>query len=522
MDNRTEATTKIGEFILSLIIAVIIYLPSIVRELPNPDAIWNGTVYKTSYLWEIACGRYMLCLLAPLTGYAISSAVYTVMGLAFAVAAAVIIMDLLEVNNTTLRIIGICIILLSTAVQGAVSYYYCFIYYMVAMLTAVASLSFVNKAIDSDASNSIRICVLSLSSIALCISIAIYQAYIGIVLPLCLILLAKNYLVDNYSFERVIRKAYMILLWLLSSLSLYYISNKLVQTIVGTSARFNVIQQLNMASIISKIGRCYLYFYSFFLGDGFLNNSWGTPLSRNTINFLVILVLFAFFVYESISFLKKSKYKSVMVLVGICILFPISVFAISIISPEDTIFGPTGSIMLPGPVLLYMPVILIVDNSKHKLCRCLEIIPVVLVIVMLFQLSSYSQTFIKYRMNKMEYIGTGILEETEKLMVGRESKQIVVLGCMEEGNYPDAYPELQEAIKWTVSYYGTVWSDYTGNQACWINYFKDYLGVSGYTSPDYSVIEGILDSKELQEMPVYPANGSIRVINDTVVVKLSD
>ena len=50
---------------------------------------------------------------------------------------------------------------------------------------------------------------------------------------------------------------------------------------------------------------------------------------------------------------------------------------------------------------------------------------------------------------------------------------------------------------------------------------SDYLGFSPYYGT-YEEIQSWMQREAVKEMPAYPADGSIQVIDDTIIVKLSD
>ena len=68
---------------------------------------------------------------------------------------------------------------------------------------------------------------------------------------------------------------------------------------------------------------------------------------------------------------------------------------------------------------------------------------------------------------------------------------------------------------------GLVWDSANGRQNCWNQFFRQYMGL------EYSVSAGeqserILSGQEYAEMSVFPADGSVKIIEGCVVVKLSD
>lgn len=63
-------------------------------------------------------------------------------------------------------------------------------------------------------------------------------------------------------------------------------------------------------------------------------------------------------------------------------------------------------------------------------------------------------------------------------------------------------------------------NSYDTEQAGWWNIFTKDLFIK-FNSCSYEDYCKITQSKEFEEMPVYPNNGSIKIINDIVVVKMT-
>lgn len=55
-------------FISLVFSGFILYMPIFVNILPNPDAVWNSTVYKDSWRWETSLGRFGIKILQDLKG----------------------------------------------------------------------------------------------------------------------------------------------------------------------------------------------------------------------------------------------------------------------------------------------------------------------------------------------------------------------------------------------------------------------------------------------------------------------
>lgn len=498
---------NICPFCISYLISILLYLPNITTVLPNPDAIWNSIVYKDEYGWETICGRPMLGILASMTGFTISPTIFSLVGLCFCVISGLIIAELFNITKLLSKVLCSLLIVLSISVQGTILGYYYFPYYMFAMLLSVIALS-IAIHVNDITSKIMKISMILVASATLCISLAIYQAYIGLVIPLGIFIIIREVLYKAP--KKVINlNIYMGLILFLGIISYNIIS---LIALNGSEGRFS---SFTFDNFISNIAKCYLYCYSYYLGNGFLNNNYQIFLSRRDINLIFFIVLFV----TSLFVIKRNKFSFSKIIVSFCYLsiIPISLFITSLASNHSLIFGTSGAILLTGFTLIYIVLIAIIEHTHFKIFHFASNISLIMVIIMLTCLLVDSQTFMKYRLNKMDEVARLIVAETSKYIYDGEAEYIMIVGNMENGNFPDQYSSLQDSIKWTMASYGTVWSDPTGSNSCWNMYIKDFLGTSLPICYNKE-----LDNIDYSDMPCFPANGSIKIINNTVLVKLSD
>ena len=114
-----------------------------------------------------------------------------------------------------------------------------------------------------------------------------------------------------------------------------------------------------------------------------------------------------------------------------------------------------------------------------------------------------------------------IVDEIEELVDNSSNYRICFVGTMENGNFPEIYPELSYSVQWTTASYKTVWNSFGGRQNCWIKYMAHYLG-KRYNSCSQSDYDRIIQSEEYSTMQNFPDEHSVAVVDDIIVVKLSD
>ncbi len=123
-------------------------------------------------------------------------------------------------------------------------------------------------------------------------------------------------------------------------------------------------------------------------------------------------------------------------------------------------------------------------------------------------------------MNKTEYLAYEISSKASEYLEDSDNT-ICIVGNAESGNYPNKYEVLKSSVKWTTYSYGVIWADPAGTQACWTNNMNNYLGTN-YKECSMEDYTKIIESDECKTMTNFPYEGSVRKINDIIVIKLSD
>ena len=108
------------------------------------------------------------------------------------------------------------------------------------------------------------------------------------------------------------------------------------------------------------------------------------------------------------------------------------------------------------------------------------------------------------------------MEDVEGYEVGKTP--VLILGIIDQN--PASYwnqdleivsdPYVGTTHHLAISYYGT-----------YSNYFQNVLGYPVNIVP-LKDVEGYLDDPQIQAMPVYPAQGSVQMINGVLVIRLSE
>ena len=144
-----------------------------------------------------------------------------------------------------------------------------------------------------------------------------------------------------------------------------------------------------------------------------------------------------------------------------------------------------------------------------------------MVCYMLLMLELSGQVYMKHHMNKTQALACMIVDEIEELVDNSSEYQVCFVGNMEDGNFPEVYPDLSYSTQWTTASYKTIWNSYVGQQCCWIAYLSHYLG-KNYNICPQADFESIRNTEEYATMQNFPDERSVIVVGDIIVVKLGD
>lgn len=501
---------------------IVVYQMLIVNELPNPDSIWNGMFYKDNWQWECSLGRFMIGGFQKLFGNVINPATNALLCIFILALIGIVLNDIFEIKDKIIKLfIGIFIIL-SPTVTGILSYHYCSVYYILAYLFAVSSCWYMLRAED------IRGVVLP--SFLICFSLGTYQAYIGIIAVVGLIITVKKTLDITCTKEHLIKFIVKYFFSVVGGIALYLLMNKVSLKILNIPAEvnrgFSKIGHIPFKRVPELLLNCYVYSGEYYFKDTLINNCAGNINLRN-INVIWCIILLIVLSVKIYSMRKGRIYQLVAILE--VMLLPIAIMCITVAASDVSIYESTGMIMLPTTVYLYVLLLVVLQTNigckSNKYNSCIyrvSIIVSVCMIIALYNFSSAMQVYQNVCLKKMDYVAENIAREIEKYIYDDKEYRICIAGNMEAGNYPELYDDLANLISWTTASYGMVWDDFNGIQNCWKNYIAQYYGVE-YSSCNLEEYSEIIKSREFQEASIFPKEESIYIYKESIIViKLSE
>lgn len=471
-----------------------------------PDAV-SPAFFNIAGNWEISLGRFAIKYV-NLFRYGLVSKLIIILISLFLIAFSVMILKrIFNIKSNLLLTLLTCFICVAPQFTETYMFIYCADAYLVAFFLSTLGVYFLNK---TDRNKLFYIPAIICTSIVC----ALYQAYLGVIVGLTIILVIK-YVIDCMDIEYIIKKFVFFMLAILIGIILYYIVLQIILSVLGLSlASYKGANSLGIDTIKNipkSIVQCYKDFYHFFFTNDIINNAYW---KRKKLYLVLYIIMFISGIIILIKEKLQEKKIRFFMLIFLISIFPIGISIMNLIATGTKINLVTG----PGLITFWLIIILIYNylpkkNFSNLLKWGLVITSIILIWTFLLQnIFTYiarEQTYINYRT-----ISSDIYSRVVEL----------------ENYSVDKKWMFSDVIRFTVrdlersngfiTHDNVTWNNYNGLLQN-ANYYEKYLGIKiKICSKDeyYKIIK----TEEFKKMPVYPISGSVRIIDDIIVIKTSE
>lgn len=484
--------------LITIIVGFFVHFELISKELLANDGYWHyGSMLAKG--WEISLGRFLIPFSDLFRGTIVVSVLTTTLSLIVIGFSSIFLIETLKIKKTYIKVVISILMVVTPTISLTFMYAYTAFGYCLALLFAVLSIYFLNKE------KNIKNIIISL--ICIVCTLGFYQAY------LCFItaLFAISFILKIIEDKKVNFKEFFINIFIIAiGMILYYIcliiiTNILNLNISNYSNGNNILSIETFKNLFNAILNAYSTFYNFYFTDEIINNfSW----FRNILYAILFILIFINFVRIII---EKKLYKSASKMISILLIFivyPIFTCSIELIAQARNINLLMASSLFLPIILLLKQNELLEENVFNNILNIVSFI-VSCVIIWTYILSDNATYVATDLYNKQMYsIGNSIVEEIIDIPEVQKDMRIAVTGKLDFSIHND---DLLKLTNFDVS---------DVNMWTWQVFLQDNLGL-GWDIWDYSDYKEIIDTEEYKQMPIYPYDGYVKIINDVVVVKLS-
>lgn len=493
---------KLKAVILTFILGMLVHMFGLVNILHNHDDIggfvsgngagvtsgrWGLTIFG-NFIWKNWGINNNSYLLGVLFIFLLSIATW-------------FIVDMFNIKNCKLGVvIGISLIVFPSSVS-ILFYRFAAGYYGFAILLAVMAVWFLNKY---------KLTGGIIAIICIAVSLGIYQAFLPLTISLMVITLIYKILKDDYNFLKTFKAGIYYCIVLIGGLVLYYFILKMSLRFYNAQLTdyqgINQMGSMSFTTIIDSIVKA----YGFFILMPFYDYCMLAPNNFLKITYqLLIAGSLIVFVYAAVR--KKNPGKIIMLaLLIICL--PLAIDFIQVMCPNGFVY----TLMVYSFVALFIFSIVLYDcvDTKSKIISIVKKSVLVVVVAMLLNYTyvanvNYQTMYFTARQTE-NYLGSML---TQVRMTEGYKTYMPWAFIGDSINDPSfrnyAFNKLM----------------YGGNNPEYINEYTRHMWLRAYNGFDIpyadSGIRNILAQDErVKAMPCYPDNGSIKVIDDVVVIKL--
>lgn len=446
------------------------------------------------------------------------------LAIALIAAAAAVLVDVLEVKSSTSIILIACLMEVFPCVTVSLRYNYCAYVYFLALLMAVITA----KLVDKGKWGYIVACMTGI-----CV-FAIYQAYIAVVCVLYVLLMMKM-AIDGEDIKTMGIKAAKWLSSLVVTLVVYFIATKCFCLVTREKMTdYQGLSSMNKglgSKIFHGFGEAYRNYLSLFVKD-----YEGVNFNQSIRIFIIFVVLIAvaLIIMAAVN-AKKAANKIAIAVLGACM--PLAINAIYFMVSHDN-GGFIHGVMIYSVVFVFIiPIVMLeyvnkIEAAKALICKCkLEYIAAILTLAVIIYYGVYDNAaYLKAEMLQSQmnsYFTTFITQVKEAEGYNPDYDVVLVQNknreCRYDFNDSSLYSDDELKAITLTCYTGVI--DDTITDYSMPSFLKYRCGYDADKILDYyeGIEEGTLETIEgVEDMPCYPNDGSIKVIGNRVVIKLSE
>lgn len=497
-------------FISTFLYALLIHLYKFANTLPNHDSIYN--YYSDQNV--LGSGRWALSLACGISSYYDLPWVNGVLSCVFISLTVVVIVVLFKIKNPVL--IGLAGALLVASPATTETFFFLFTAdgYMIAMFLAALSVYF--SRIEEK-----RISRWILSSICICISCGIYQAYVSFALLLALFYFIDDLLQNNHSKRDCLKWVLHQAIIYIASLASYYVIWKLCMHFSGVVANdYQGISEVGKISVdliinglISAIKTTVLYFLQWdVLDHGF------TLYSILSILFLLVTA-----VGLIISFIKSRIWerKWATVLLALCL---IAIIPFACIWHFTSASVGYRVMMLQCFTLLFVLTALLFERWANSLVKNIVCLFLILIVCNNALMANISYFYMNLCYERTYAEGVEMMSEIHNFQDEYKIKKIAVVGNrLAEVQWPISNPETEKIAPAGKIHIlsALIETSLFIDAEHVISFLKTTFGLE-LESVTSAMLAELSENEEVQVMGCWPSADSIAVIDDTLVIKLAN
>ena len=516
MEN-TNNKEKRNLFLITIITSMIVHFQLYALMITGPDTLINS-MYHQADVWELMLLRFGLYFMQVIKGNIVSPILSTLISSIFLGITILLVIDIFKIKNKYLKYITALLLVVAPNISATLTFFYCSDAYILGMLLATLSVYIMRKFEEKK-------WPIFLGGVLLALAMGMYQTYLSVTM----VLISGTLLIDtlnNKGIKKIFIDLVRYILMGVIGIGLFYAISHIILIIANLSVSdYSGANSIGITSILSNLLKllpeAYQSFFNYFFNDKMIPNTiWHTNILYIII-FVIELIATIYLVVKNKVYKKVSNIVLTIILIAI---MPICFGIIEIIVPDTDIHILMACSMIFIFSIFFKILELLPKDNFSKVIKYIIVGCSIIVAWNYIWQDNAPYIAINSMQNQAINTASRLVTHIEELDEYTPEMPVLLLGGLENNEYLSRENTTIEAKKvfdrsWGfISEKSTIW---WGNLDSWRKIFYEYVGanlklVSEWESTD------ILESDEFKTMKYYPEKDGIKIINNTVVVRLSD
>lgn len=515
---------KISSFCIKwykwFLFAILIPLPSyslmMVNQLTNDvDGLWHGSI---SYAGnnELGEGRWLWRYLDKARLYLSPDPLTSFISLALLAVSVILVLHLLEVESRIVIISAILLFMINPTVGCFLSYRYMSPTFTMSVLLAILAAFCCIKIKNPIVSTAVFAVILAMS-------MGLYQTHLGCAVQLLVLDIVLGIYKGRYEIkEALIRALRYIGSICLGGILYIGIWNLELYRYGSEKSTYAGADQYTVSDMILNLPHSFVYAWT--SGVGFILSKHGRALVVPRILYVIAAILFlAAVICAFCRLVKESVGRAVWFLVFILLMPAASGSVLFLAFDQGVQTQMTMPFVLLFIIMIYLTVLFTKDMEIKKPDMNKTAVAVCALLAVIFTYGAHIQ---------LQY-------DEQAMYMGRQSMRTITEQIVDKLIAEDLYgydhrycfigaPSnnrmyiRNDVIEKANGYgkYGEILWDAKQSRLAWTTFFANEMGID-IRIVDEDVYQEFLDSEEVQQMPDFPAEGSVREFDDCVVIKVA-
>lgn len=513
--NIWDKETKIT-FFITIISSIIVHFQLYALMITGPDTLINS-MYHQADIWEAMLLRFGLDFVQAIKGNIVSPVLASLISILFLGLTVILVIKIFKINNKYFKYIIAILFAVAPNISATLTFFYCSDAYMLGLFLATLSVFLMRKFEKNN-------WIILISGILLAISMGMYQTYLSVTMVLVIASLIIDIL-NEKDIKDILKSLLRYLIMGIIGIIVFYVLAHLTLFLkklsVSSYSGADTIGIKTLLDLPNLLPQAYKSFFDYYFSDEIIPNKiWNT----NILYIIIFTITIISIIYITIKNKIYKKKINLLLLLILIIILPICFGIIEIIAPSTDIH-----ILMACSTIFAFPIFfkileILPKSTFPKICKYIVVICSVVIAWNYTWQDNASYIAIKSMQNQTESTAQRIVSQIEQLEEFEPQMSVLIIGDLENNEYfnkDNTFLETKKIYSRTwgfISDTSTIWRE---NLDSWGKIFYEYIGVN-LKLVSKEECSDILETEEFNNMENYPKKDSIKVINNTVVVKLSD